>query len=394
MRVLHLGAGNLYGGIESLLITLARERHACPEMEPSYVLCFQRRLSEELTACAVPVYQMGAVRFSRPWTVWQARRRLSALLSRERFDVAVCHECWPHVLFAPVLRHFGVRAAFFAHGGHEGNHWLERLARRTRPDIVLANSRWTQSLVGSLFPGVHSQVIHLPVPDGSPPDRRIARCEVRAELGTSDDAVVIIQVSRLERWKGHAVLLEGLERLVDVPAWECWIIGGPQRPQEECYLAELRKRATSLGLDGRVRFLGQRLDVPRLLAAADIHCQPNTGPEPFGIAFVEALFAGLPVVTTAFGGALEIIDETCGRLVPAGNSLRLTQTLRMLIEQRERRLQLSEGGRPRARQLCESSTALRHLCEVLTADDRTCNEVEEGDCYARYEKPSASWVPR
>ena len=56
----------------------------------------------------------------------------------------------------------------------------------------------------------------------------------------------------------------------------------------------------------------QRDDVPRLLAAADIFCQPNLGPEPFGIGFVEALSAGLPVITTATGGALEIVDGDCG----------------------------------------------------------------------------------
>ena len=60
-------------------------------------------------------------------------------------------------------------------------------------------------------------------------------------------------------------------------------------------------------------------DVPRLLAAADIHCQPNISPEPFGIAFIEALAAGLPVVTSAIGGAIEIVDDTCGRLVPASD---------------------------------------------------------------------------
>jgi glycosyltransferase involved in cell wall biosynthesis len=49
-----------------------------------------------------------------------------------------------------------------------------------------------------------------------------------------------------------------------------------------------------LRIADRVRFAGQRDDVPRLLAAADLHCQPNSSPEPFGVAFVEALAAGLP----------------------------------------------------------------------------------------------------
>jgi len=55
----------------------------------------------------------------------------------------------------------------------------------------------------------------------------------------------------------------------------------------------------------RVRFVGERLDVARILAAADIFCQPNIEAEPFGIVFIEALYAGLPVVASASGGALE-----------------------------------------------------------------------------------------
>ena len=101
-------------------------------------------------------------------------------------------------------------------------------------------------------------------------------------------------------------------RTASLSGWVCWTAGGAQRPAEAAYLAELRQTAARLGIAERVRFLGQRTDVPHLLAAADVHCQPNTGPEPFGLAFVEALAAGRPVVTTALGGALEIVDETCG----------------------------------------------------------------------------------
>jgi hypothetical protein len=53
VRVLRLPAGNLYGGVESLLVTLARERHLCPEMQPSFALCFEGRLGAELAASGV-----------------------------------------------------------------------------------------------------------------------------------------------------------------------------------------------------------------------------------------------------------------------------------------------------------------------------------------------------
>jgi glycosyltransferase involved in cell wall biosynthesis len=179
--------------------------------------------------------------------------------------------------------------------------------------------------------------------------------------------VVILQTSRLERWKGHGLLLQALALLKEAGGWSCWIAGGAQRPAEETYLRELQGETERLGLSTRVRFIGQRADIPGVLAAADIHCQPNTLPEPFGIAFVEALQAGLPVVTTALGGALEIVDESCGLLVPPGDPARLAGALKLLIAEPARRRRLSAGGPPRARTICAPGVQLGKLHAALTA---------------------------
>jgi glycosyltransferase involved in cell wall biosynthesis len=365
MRVLHLAAGNLYGGVESFLVTLASHRDHCPGMEPEFGLCFEGRLSNELIATGVPVHGLGEVRFSRPWTGWQARRRLSRLLADCRFDVVVCHECWPHALFGPVVRRRGIPLAFCAHDTHQGTHWVERYARRTRPDVVVVNSRWSQSHLPNLFPGVPSAVLCYPVANKSPADREAARAAVRAEMSTPRDTVVIVQASRLERWKGQLLLLRALARLSDVPGWECWIAGGAQRPAEEVYLAELRGQADALGLGSRVRFLGQRTDVPRLLAAADIHCQPNTGPEPFGIAFIEALYAGLPLVTTAMGGALEILEGGYGVVIAPGDEVALANELARLIADPAKRARYADRGPARALELCRPADRLRDLASLL-----------------------------
>ena len=113
-------------------------------------------------------------------------------------------------------------------------------------------------------------------------------------------------------------------------------------------------------------FLGQRTDVPRLLVAADIHCQPNLGPEPFGIAFVEAMYAGLPLVTSAIGGALEIVDDSSGILVPPGEVAAVSRTLRRLIEDEPLRTKLANGGPVRARSLCDLKGQMTALQSVLT----------------------------
>ena len=176
---------------------------------------------------------------------------------------------------------------------------------------------------------------------------------------------MIVTTCRLEAYKGHSLLVDALGRMRDVPGWVAWVAGGVQRPRDRELLDGLIGRAEAAGIGGRVRFLGQRSDVPRLLAAADVHCQPNTGPEPFGIAFVEALYAALPVVTTRIGGALEVVDDSCGVLVPPGDPDALAGALTGLVADPARRRSLSAGGPSRARSLCDPEAALSRLGSLL-----------------------------
>jgi glycosyltransferase involved in cell wall biosynthesis len=368
MRVLHVNAGNLYGGIETLLVTLARHRALCPEVDPEFALFFEGRLSGELRAANVPVHRLGEARVSRPWTVLRARRRLRELLRAGRFDAVVTHGCWSHAIAAPAARRRGVPLVFWAHNIQGRWHLLERWARWAPPDLVLANSRATEASVrANLFPSARTEVVYLPVAAPQLPDRAAVRDEVRRALLTQQAAVVIVTACRLEPWKGHGLLLDALGRLAKLPGWECWVAGGPQRPEEQDYFDGLRSQAIWRGIDNRVWFLGQRSDVGRLLAAADVHCQPNTAPEPFGIAFVEALYAGLPVVTTHMGGAVEIIREDCGVLVPPGDAGALAAALHELIGDAERRRRLGQRGPARAAELCDPARQLRKLQELLAA---------------------------
>jgi glycosyltransferase involved in cell wall biosynthesis len=363
MRVLHVSAGNLYGGIETLLVTLARERHLCRDLEPGFALCFEGRLARELRATGVSVSMLGPARVRYPWTILAVRRRLAALLEAERPDVVVTHGAWSHAIAASVVRRSARGLAHWVHGPPSGDHWLERWARRTPPDVAIANSRFTAASLVRLFPRVSAAVVYAPV---SAPDEAIGhrRQAVRALLGAAEDSVVIVIACRLEQWKGHLLLVDALGRLRDNPRWVAWIAGGPQRRDEQIYLDEIRAAAARAGILPRVRFLGQRTDVPGLLAAADIHCQPNEGGEPFGLAFVEALRAGLPVVTTAIGAAAEIVDTSCGVLVPV-DAKALATALERLVAAPAERLRLGAAGPARARALCDPAARLAELHGAL-----------------------------
>lgn len=368
MRVLHLHSGNLYGGVETMLSTLARRRAACPEMEPHFALCFEGRLGEELVASGARLHRLPNVRVSRPATVLRARKTLAALLREERFDVAVCHSAWSHALFGKVVRAASLPLAFWSHDAATGRHWLERWARRTPPDLAVCNSDYTARALRSFFPTTRAEVVYCPLdlPDLAPLRTPESRAAVRAELDTPHDATVIIQVSRMESWKGHSPHLKALALLKELKGWKCWFVGGPQRPSEVKYLKSLEAEAERLGLGGRVRFLGSRRDVPELLAAADVFCQPNTQGEPFGLVFIEALAAGLPVVTTNVGTAAETIDESCGLLVAPTDSRALASALRSLIELPALRAKLGAQGPRRAKSLCDVAPRFRDIYGLFT----------------------------
>jgi glycosyltransferase involved in cell wall biosynthesis len=371
MRVMHIVSGRLYGGVETLLVTLARCRTLSAAMEPEFALCFDGRLRDELAEIGAPVHLLGEVRARHPVSVMRARRQLRDLLTTRSVDVVVCHLPWTEAVFGTVARRAGVPLFFWMHVPASGRGWLERWAALTPPDAAICNSKYTAKSLPMIFPGIPFDVIYLPVRaaqvDWQAQDHLQVRLQVRQEFDTPPDARVIVQVSRMERWKGHLIHLAALEQLREVPNWIAWFVGGAQNPDEVAYGAELKAAASSLRIGSRVRLVGERPEVAKILAAADVFCQPNVEPEPFGIAFIEALQAGLPVLASASGGALEIIDSSCGMLVPAGSPEAVAEALRQLINNSELRGRLGAAGPARARQLTDPTAQTSLLAASLEA---------------------------
>jgi glycosyltransferase involved in cell wall biosynthesis len=364
MRVLHVHSGNLYGGVESVLVTLACHRDVCRSITHEFALCFDGQIREELLATGARLHQLGPVRFRYPLSVFRARRRLRGLIQQGRFDIAICHSSWSHAFFAPAVRAAGAKEVRWLHDAFNQDHWLDCWAGRLAPDLAIANSRFTADSWARVYRDLDIQIIANPV-------RQMAhksefdRSTMRQQFGTPEGSIVVLQLSRMEEWKGHAVLLRALGSLRDDPSWICWLAGGAQRPAEREYCLLLRKLAESLGIADRVRFLGHRRDAAEVLAAADIFCQPNLGPEPFGIVFVEALFSGLPIVTSAFGGAIEIVNDECGILVTPNKPQELSMALHSLIGSQSRRRELGAAGPSRAASLCDPVGRMADLNGVL-----------------------------
>ncbi len=147
---------------------------------------------------------------------------------------------------------------------------------------------------------------------------------LRAALGLPQPFVFGV-FSRLAPWKGQHLALQALAAL---PEAGCVIAGGALFG-EDAYARSLHDLAAELGVADRVRFLGQRDDVPLLMRAVDAVVHPSIDPEPFGRTLVEAMLARRPLMAADAGAAPEILDGgRAGWLFPPGDARAMAACLR------------------------------------------------------------------
>ncbi|MCK6555427.1 glycosyltransferase [Candidatus Binatia bacterium] len=185
---------------------------------------------------------------------------------------------------------------------------------------------------------------------------------VRAELGITNGSPCVGVVGNIQEWKGQAVLVEAMARVVEaVPRARALIIGGVHRAGAQ-YGDALRARIAELGLGESIAFTGFRRDVPDVMNALDVVAHTSVRAEPFGRVILEAMLLGKPVVATAAGGVPELIaDGTTGFLTPPGEPAALAERLIPLLRDADLRSRVGIEARRWAR---ERFNLPRHVAET------------------------------
>jgi glycosyltransferase involved in cell wall biosynthesis len=188
--------------------------------------------------------------------------------------------------------------------------------------------------------------------------------ELRAEFGLTQRDRLITNVGRLDWWKGHDYFLQAMAEVIQAqPHTKALIVGAPvSNGPGQTYYQRLQQLVAELRLSNHVIFTGLRADIPRVMAASDIVVHSASEPEPLGRVIVEGMAAGRPVVATAAGGVLDIIqDQVTGLLVPPKNAGLMAKAIRQLLENPE---QAKLMGQQAQRDAKKRFSIKEHVAEV------------------------------
>ncbi len=328
-RILHLVLASFRGGAEEHTLALLR---ALPSHGYRPYLALPTQLLQEIKPDLVhsEVETIGLQASTVYWP--RLVTELARILKKEQIDLVHCHSVFGTLCSIPASFLSESPAIVETNHGREfwregkrlkGSFWLDRQSSRFVDKYIAVSHATAQFL--SATKGIPSNkivVIHngRDLTSLAPPsfaDRVSARAELSLE-----SAHAMLLLGRLSIEKGHALLLEALNILRSRQPRLMAMFAGVG-PLED----PLKALSNRLGLAARVRFLGYRSDLSRLLAASDLVVLPSIS-EGLPLAAVEALASARPLIATRVGGIPEIvIDGQTGLLVPPNDPAALAQAI-------------------------------------------------------------------
>ncbi len=304
-------------------------------------------LEQELVRNNIRVFHLHAVSSLNPRYFLRngaAVLNLSRRLRRNGYDIVHCHEFFSGTLGRVSALLAGKPALVTQHNIDRWKRWPHFLVDRFLDrctSAYTANSRAVADFYRGRgrFPPRKVHVIHNGIDTGryagiSPGNRR--------------EHLVIGSVGRLAKQKGYSTLVQAARLVLNELPSARFVVVGPDAHRTESERDVVENLIAGLGLEGRFELAKPVGDVGLFLAGLDIFVLPSRW-EGFGLAVVEAMAAGLPVVSTRVGGIPEVVEEgEDGILVPPDDPGALAGALVKLAADPALRLQMGRAGRLRA----------------------------------------------
>ena len=271
--------------------------------------------------------------------------KLRAILKRERYDVVHFHTSRAHSM-APLARSFGSTLVVTRRMDYRPNRvFAPYLFNRAVDGVVAISTGVADSLAAAGVDRQRVTVVHSGVDcERFRPPTSQERADARGALNISDTDFVISAVGALEQRKGHLYLIEAIGALAAPAASskvKCFIVG-----QGAIHRVLQGEIAVSRSLE-RIKLLG-RVDDPReILWASDLFAMPSLK-EGLGVAALEAMASGLPVIASDVGGLREVVEDgRSGIVVPPANARAIASAIERLADSAELRSQMGAAARAR-----------------------------------------------
>jgi len=349
------------GGTERQMTELIRRLD--PERFAVHVACFEKagawlpRVAER----AASIVEFPIRGFARPAT-FRALLSFASWCKQQRIAVVQTCDLYANIFGLPGAALAGVPVRIGSRrelnpDKTPGQIRLQRLAYRCATRVVANSAAARQILLSEGLAPAAVAVIPNGVDAAAYPDRAASR----ANSGSSRPRRVIT-VANLRPEKSHETLIAAAGQLAaDFGDVQFQIVGdGPRR-------AELEAMVRARGLEQRVVFLGHREDVADLLSAADAFVLPSRS-EAFPNGAIEAMAAGLPVIASAVGGLLDLIEPgRTGMLVPPGDANALAAALRQLFTDPALAGRFGEAAQAHVRQRYSFERMVTSFEELYTA---------------------------
>ena len=229
--------------------------------------------------------------------------------------------------------------------------------------IVPSHSLKFQIILYGYIPEEFVKVIPIGIPElPEAVSRESSRARVISQFSIPADSIICVTSGRFVEQKGHECLIESAPGIVEKnPNVIFLLLGdGPLRSKLEARISELK-------LQSHFVLAGMRSDVNEILPGCDIMIHPSIE-EPFGIAILEGMRAGLPVVASKVGGIPEVIQENeSGILVEPRNSTELTKAVNQLLADSALSKQMGDAGNMRWRNRFTYETMIGKIEEYLSS---------------------------
>ena len=245
--------------------------------------------------------------------------------------------------------------------------WLDRLTSRV-PDHLIANSHLGAEFArdGRGFKADKVSVVHNGI-DEEVFQHDLDRRAIREELGLQDTDIAVLRLASIRYNKNYELLLEVGEELRDDTRFKFLCAGDVifhAHADEARYAMALRERLVAADPELGIRLLGHCSDVQRLLVAADISICTSRK-EGFPNSILEALYYGLPVVTTPVSGVEElIVDGHTGWIIPDDEPGEFATRLKQLADDAELHTRMSAEAHERTARLFGSQALARNNIAV------------------------------